>query len=141
MRKNIKDKIDAFAAYLPRIAEEDETEFQTELLRRIDHINELSLGSDEDRKEEMMYCFDVCGEEFDNSILFERSRSKPLGYAGDYQTLDWIYTKHVESQGRWIYWDKFFHRLPVTKAVRNRKTFFCDFFSSMFGENNTIYPC
>lgn len=135
MRKSIQNKIDELVEYLPRIAEDDESEFQAELLRRIDYINELSLGSDEDRKEEMKYCFDVCADEFDNSILFERSRNKPLGYAGDYQILDWIYTVYNESKGRGICWDKFFHRLPVTSAVRNRKSFFCDLFSSMFGEN------
>jgi len=136
MRNEIRDKIDEFAKFLPLIAEENETEFQAELIKRIDHINELSLGSDENRKEEMKYCFNICGEELDKSILNRHVRNKPLGYAGDYQILDWIYTNKADSKGRGLLWDKLFQRLPATQAVRNRKDFFCDFFSSMFGNNN-----
>ena len=128
--------IHTFAAYLPRITVEDETEFQAELIRRIDHINELSLGSDKDRKEEMKYCFDICGEELDKSTLCRHSRNKPFGYAGDFQILDWIYTRKTDFEDSKLLWDNLFQKLPASQAVRNRKSFFCDFFSSMFSENN-----
>jgi 2-polyprenyl-3-methyl-5-hydroxy-6-metoxy-1,4-benzoquinol methylase len=57
-----------------------------------------------------------------------------LGYAGDYQILDWIYTRKTGENGKGLLWDNLFQKLPAAKAVRNRKDFFCKLFSSICAE-------
>lgn len=49
---------------------------------------------------------------------------KPHGYAGDYEIIDRIYQCRVSADPQLQTWDKLFHELPATKAVRNRKSFF-----------------
>ncbi len=49
---------------------------------------------------------------------------KPMGYAGDFQIIDMIYTHQMTQQPEYKNWDRYFHYLPATSAVRNRKEFF-----------------
>ncbi len=51
---------------------------------------------------------------------------KPLGYAGDFQIIEKIYTHHTSSNPHLAKWDTFFHSQPAPRAVRNRLSFFLD---------------
>jgi extracellular factor (EF) 3-hydroxypalmitic acid methyl ester biosynthesis protein len=56
------------------------------------------------------------------SALLERSRTKPAGYAGDFRTIEMLYTDvaHGSSRlGRFI--DRWFRNLAAARAVRNRR--------------------
>jgi extracellular factor (EF) 3-hydroxypalmitic acid methyl ester biosynthesis protein len=50
--------------------------------------------------------------------------SKPYGYAGDFEIIDRLYTQWVSPNDQLAPWDRFLHRQPATKAVRNRKEYF-----------------
>lgn len=49
---------------------------------------------------------------------------KPMGYAGDFLLIDKIYTRHTTNHSHYKKWDRYFHSLEATHAVRNRKEFF-----------------
>ena len=51
---------------------------------------------------------------------------KPLGYAGDFQIIEKIYTHYTSSNPHLVKWDKFSHHQAATKAIRNRISFFLD---------------
>jgi SAM-dependent methyltransferase len=51
---------------------------------------------------------------------------KPLGYAGDFQIIEKIYTQHTSSNPHLAKWDQFSHHQTATKAIRNRISFFLD---------------
>jgi len=51
---------------------------------------------------------------------------KPLGYAGDFQIIEKIYTYHTSSNPHLVKWDHFSHHQTATKAIRNRISFFLD---------------
>jgi hypothetical protein len=52
--------------------------------------------------------------------------AKPYGYPGDFELIDKIYTRYVNSQPQLVRWDQFFHRLDACQAVRNRKDWFLE---------------
>lgn len=52
------------------------------------------------------------------------ARSKPYGYAGDFEMMDRIYTQHCAEEPALGRWDAFFHQQPAARAVRNRKSYF-----------------
>jgi extracellular factor (EF) 3-hydroxypalmitic acid methyl ester biosynthesis protein len=45
---------------------------------------------------------------------------KPHGYAGDYEIIDKLYTKHVSPDPRLARWDEYYHHHDAARAVRNR---------------------
>ena len=49
---------------------------------------------------------------------------KPHGYAGDYEIIDLIYRQHISSDSRYANWDRYYHYLTASRAVRNRKSYF-----------------
>ncbi len=51
---------------------------------------------------------------------------KPLGYAGDFQIIEKIYTYHTSSNSHLAKWDHYSHHQTATKAIRNRISFFLD---------------
>lgn len=58
------------------------------------------------------------------ATLHGHSISKPYGYAGDFMIIDKIYREYVTPDQRFAKWDRLWHSLAATKAVRNRKTYF-----------------
>ncbi len=50
--------------------------------------------------------------------------TKPHGYSGDYAIIDKIYLNHTSTKSKYYKWDRLFHFLSCTQAVRNRKTYF-----------------
>lgn len=59
----------------------------------------------------------------DRSSLHRRMRAQPLGYAGDYLLIDWIYTGRISNDPVGRYWDALCHQYPGGRAVMNRKEF------------------
>lgn len=53
-----------------------------------------------------------------------RARAKPMGYAGDFLLIDWMYEKRLAPSGKALLWDQFYHRQEAARAVRSRKRFF-----------------
>lgn len=49
---------------------------------------------------------------------------KPHGYAGDYEIIDLIYRQHISADSRYANWDRYYHYLAASRAVRNRKSYF-----------------
>ncbi len=49
---------------------------------------------------------------------------KPHGYAGDFETIDQLYTQHVSDVSDYEKWDAFFQARDAALAVRNRKRYF-----------------
>src|SRR6266567_8449248 len=61
---------------------------------------------------------------FDISTMQGFARTKPHGYAGDFEIIDRIYCGHVAPSPKLANWDRYFHAQPAPKAVRNRKRHF-----------------
>ncbi|MCG8699738.1 MAG: class I SAM-dependent methyltransferase [Bacteroidales bacterium] len=59
-----------------------------------------------------------------NDSLFGYTFNKPFGYAGDFILIEKIYQHHISSHQKYVKWDKFYHSLAATNAVRNRKDYF-----------------
>ncbi len=51
---------------------------------------------------------------------------KPLGYAGDFQLIEKIYTYKTSINPNLAKWDQFSHHQTATKAIRNRISFFLE---------------
>ena len=62
----------------------------------------------------------IAGEWLQMGVLQERARSKPLGYAGDYQMLDWIIRWQCCEHPLGRFFDRFFQRQAAPAAVRAR---------------------
>jgi len=58
--------------------------------------------------------------------MIGRAFAKNYGYAGDFEIIDKIYTKHISEDPNYAKWDIFLQSLHSAKAVRNRKDFFID---------------
>ncbi|MBW6477781.1 MAG: class I SAM-dependent methyltransferase [Bacteroidales bacterium] len=56
-----------------------------------------------------------------SDTLMGHSFIKPLGYSGDYQIIEKMYTSHKSLNPELFKWDEFFHWLPAVSAVVNRK--------------------
>ena len=56
-----------------------------------------------------------------SETLMGHSFTKPLGYSGDYQIIEKMYTSHKSVNPEYFKWDEFFHWLPAVTAVVNRK--------------------
>ena len=124
----IKHKIEEFANHLPHIKDWEASAFDTEFQNKLNRINDMSFLHPDHRGRLMKFCFEICAEELDKSILFHHTRYKPLGHPGDYLIIDWIYTRKANPQGDGKFWDEFYQRQTAAQAVRNRKNFFCDVF-------------
>jgi extracellular factor (EF) 3-hydroxypalmitic acid methyl ester biosynthesis protein len=127
---NLKGKIDDFSRFLKLIVEKEPGNFEKEFHDRLNYINQLSLLCPEERPYLMENIISIAPEVYE-SIFHNRSWYKPLGYSGDYQIIDWIYTKKTGSPGFGKMWDEFFHRQEAPKAVRNRKAYFSDIFKKL----------
>lgn len=126
----IKSEIEALPEFLSLIETMEDETFDREIGQRLNRINDLAELVPENRKELMNWCFEVTGKELNSSKIMRHAREKPLGYPGDFQLIDWIYTNNPQSDGKGLLWDRMFLRQPATQAVRNRKEFFITILSS-----------
>jgi len=90
---------------------------------RLRRIEEMSNSlSPEIKKTLRTHCLKETESELCQSTMIQHGRSKPFGYSGDFQMIDWTYTKHVESPTRrGEMWDRFYHRQVAPLAVCSRK--------------------
>ncbi len=130
----IEKEIEAFADYLPLITREEPAVFERQFTMRLQQINEMSLAYPEKRHDLIRYCSNIFAKETDKSNIAYRSRNKPLGYAGDYLVIDWIYTNKTATDYEGKLWDELFIRVPATQAVKNRKDYLCNLLSKLAGE-------
>jgi SAM-dependent methyltransferase len=72
----------------------------------------------------------------DRSLIHRRMRHKPLGYAGDYLLIDWMYTCKTAKDRLGRVWDTLAHQYPGVQAVRNRKQYFADLLRHCVAERN-----
>lgn len=114
-----------FAQFLPCIAQLPPEVFRSDFNRRLNHLDGLSQQMPHHRAQLLSRCFAACTE-LDQSDINHRMRHKPLGYAGDYLTIDMIYGS---ASGQYIHpWDAFAFETPGALGVIDRKRFFIDTF-------------
>ncbi len=100
-------------------------EFDIELVEKIveNTINNVTKGYV--TKEELKKFIDFqLGEDFIKNTIQGHGYSKPHGYAGDYEIIDFIYTKKISKIPKYKPWDEYFHLQSAPRAVRNRKEYF-----------------
>ena len=131
--EHLEPHLRAFAEYLPRVAHEPSDRFERRLHADLGHI--VAMAADFPEQQPMLAAtlFGLCSEQLDAGVMHRHSRHKPLGYAGDYQVIDWIYTRRRDSAGVGRLWDGVFHRLAAAEAVRNRKDYFGRTFARLCG--------
>jgi len=116
------EELDRFQKLLSKIDHGNLDSFKDEFFRRVDRISDMiEHGPNPEAQKEKF--FRVCGA-LDRSVMHERTRWKPLGYAGDYQLIDWIYTKKTADSGSGKAFDMLYHTYEAAEAVRNRKEYF-----------------
>lgn len=131
---DLKQEMDDFAHFVKLMSQTQSDTDDEEFHSRLERINRLSLTRPEERPLLMKHCFDQCSDGMSNSLIHQRGRLKPLGYAGDYLIIDWIYTHKADSPGLGAYWDGFFHRQAAPIGVRNRKDYFVNLFGTLCKE-------
>jgi 2-polyprenyl-3-methyl-5-hydroxy-6-metoxy-1,4-benzoquinol methylase len=122
MLKLIEKEMEDFSKFLQEIDKSNPSSYKKEFFKKIDHIAGL-LEKAPNRKELEDRFFNICSG-IDESLMHKRTRGKPMGYAGDYQLIDWIYTQKTAPNGRGKLFDQLFHSYEAAKSVRNRKDFF-----------------
>ena len=127
----IKQEISELAAYLPRIAQERPDQYVRCLQGKLAYIDAMLRCCPGDRKQLVQFCVEACAPELRRSQVQRQCVDKPLGYAGDFQIIEWIYERKCDSQGRGKLWDMLFHDQAAAQAVCKRKDYFCDLFSSI----------
>jgi SAM-dependent methyltransferase len=133
--EKIKQEIEACALFLPRITDLTPESFEEEFYERLTRINEMSSQPSVDKDILLKFFFERCGQELKKGHAQMYCREKPHGYAGDYKTIDLIYTYRAENSGAKT-WDHFFHRQAAPQAVRNRKSYF----SALYGRMANTRP-
>ena len=93
----LDEKIHEFVKYLDLIGTLPMDEFYDGFQRDLAQINELSIQTAENRSTIMSDFFKTTAPFFDLSEVVNRGRNKPLGYAGDYLTIDLIYQQKYSS--------------------------------------------
>jgi extracellular factor (EF) 3-hydroxypalmitic acid methyl ester biosynthesis protein len=64
--------------------------------------------------------WNVAGAVLERGWLQTRARTKPRGYAGDHELLDWIYSERVTDDPLGKLFDRYFQGQAAPRAVRNR---------------------
>ncbi|MCK5146599.1 class I SAM-dependent methyltransferase [bacterium] len=122
MSAPIYTEFKAFENFLDTIDEANLDQYRTEFFDRIDHIADLIDDSDD--KNALKDDFFKRCQLIEDSVMHQRTRNKPLGYAGDFKLIDWIYTGRCADEGHGNLFDRLFHSYEAAEAVRNRKSFF-----------------
>jgi len=122
MEDLIQREFEDFAKFISEIDKSNLLRYKNEFFLKIDRIAEI-IEKAPNKKELENQFFELC-RELDHSIMHRRTREKPLGYAGDYLLIDWIYTKQTAPSGRGKLFDLLFHDYEAARSVRNRKQYF-----------------
>jgi extracellular factor (EF) 3-hydroxypalmitic acid methyl ester biosynthesis protein len=82
------------------------------------------LNNDRISETELADWVSTMGDLLSSSTMQGFARTKPHGYAGDFEIIDRIYQQHTSSDPAHQKWDLYFHSVKATRAVRNRKDYF-----------------
>ncbi|MBN2031121.1 class I SAM-dependent methyltransferase [bacterium] len=119
---NIEKQFNRFKKFISEIDQTNLSEYKEKFFQQINSIAK-TIESAPNRTELEDHFFEMCGG-IETSIMHKRTRKKPLGYAGDYQLIDWIYTKKTAPSGKGKLFDLLFHSYEAAESVRNRKAYF-----------------
>jgi len=75
-------------------------------------------------EEDLAILREAFGDALSSETLQGFCLKKPHGYAGDFETIDQLYTQHVTDTSGCEKWDVFFQAREAARAVRNRKQYF-----------------
>ncbi len=98
-------------------------------------LGDLVRAGAANRKEINRELWQLLGDAVSLQTMQGRVTIKPYGYAGDYETIDKIYTKWVSPESSLANWDHFFHSQAAPNAVRNRKQYFIELLHDVEREN------
>jgi SAM-dependent methyltransferase len=133
--EKIQKAFERFSQTLSKIGHSDLRIIKQDIFGQIDEITAL-IERDPDPDLCREEFFRICGI-FDQSPMHRRTRTKPLGYAGDYLVIDWIYTQKTADSGLAKKIDELFHSYEAAQAVRNRKDYFVKLCAEMADEKNS----
>ncbi len=119
-----RTEIGAMAAYLPAIATQSADIFESEFFARLESIVSYAAEVPDARASLIDFCLSSTAAEVERSEIVRHIRHWPLGYPGDYQLIDDLYTQRAESGGIGSLWDEFVHRQAAPRAVRYRTELF-----------------
>ena len=122
-RNRIHDLIRSFAQFIPTVQDGNLVLFEHQFMEMLDRIDTAAWQYPDERIDFIRFFYQCGAEYFEQSDLIRHCKHKPMGYAGDYQLIDWFYTKHHAAAGPGYYLDDFVNRLAGAQAVRNRKNF------------------
>lgn len=111
-----------FSQFLSDIDPDHIDSYKNEFFSRIQKIAKI-IEEDPDQESAGKQFYEICGL-IDESPLHQRTRHKPMGYAGDFLLIDWIYTQKIGGSRIGRFFDQLFHSYEAAAAVRNRKDFF-----------------
>ena len=124
MDTGLKTAIEDFSQFIQTVNSQEIPVFKDTFFNKIDRIARLiEQSNNEDEWREKF--FNMCST-LNDSMLHYRTREKPLGYAGDFLLIDWIYTQKKADSKHGSFFDELFHNFEAARAVRNRKQFFIE---------------
>ncbi len=122
LERHIEQAFERFSRTVSKIDQSDLPSIKADIFEQIDRIADLIEHSAEPEAAKEAF-FRKCGI-FDHSLMHRRTRWKPMGYAGDFLVIDWIYTQKTADSGLGKKIDELFHSYEAAQAVRNRKAYF-----------------
>lgn len=122
MGNNIQESCADFSKLLHSVDRYPLSDYRNLFFEHINRIAEQITNSAQPEADSELF-FESC-EALKSSLLHQRTREKPLGYAGDFLLIDWIYTQKTADSGMGKIFDEMFHTYEAAKAVRNRKEYF-----------------
>lgn len=113
--------IDCLACQMEKYDGSNSGQFAQGFHLQLDEIERLSVSCPDERRSLVEYALLRTSAELSQSKLHQQGRAKPFGYAGDFQVIDWTYTKACSSTARGRIWDLFYHDQIASRAVCDRK--------------------
>lgn len=121
MHTEIEQQIESFVSFLQCIQEMPLAEFDHELHERLNAIVATSQNYPQQRESFRQMLLDMTEEHLVKGYMNSQMRQKPMGYAGDFRVIDWMYNHIRDIDVENGFWDEFCHRQAAAQSVRNRK--------------------
>ncbi len=130
MQHEIQKKIESIVSFLPQITDMPLSEFNGKIHSMLDEMVLESNQYPQQRESFRKMILETAGKDLTKGLLNKQMRTKPFGYAGDFQVIDWMYrqVKHTDLEDS--IWDEFCNRQDAALSVINRK----DYFVKVFGD-------
>lgn len=101
----------------------------------IKYVAEVINRSDENTKNEF---YNVLKPILTLDTLLGFTFIKPHGYAGDFQLVDFVHTKHITDIEHLKAWDVMYQQLAACVALRNRKEYLNDFLDKEYAKKGYL---